>query len=259
MGVITLTTDLGHKDFYQAALKGSIISQFPTVQLVDISHDIPPFDIQYAAFVLKNAYPYFPAGTVHLIGIDSVFSEDTRYLAVRHNGHYFVGADNGIFSLILDGVPDEAVELNIIQDLKYLHFPLTDIFAKAACTLAKGGTLSDVGDPVDQVVDRTLVQPVVEAHSLRGSVVFVDSFGNVISNISKELFNNVQRSRNFTLYFRRNETIDQMSWHYNDVPEGEKLCLFGISNHLEIAINKGNASGLLGLNKGDIIRVEFGK
>lgn len=259
MGIITLTTDLGHKDFYKAALKGSIISQFPTANLVDISHEIPPFDIQYAAFVLKNAYPYFPKKTVHLVGIDSVFNQDTRYLALQHNGHYFVGADNGIFSLILDGVPEEVVELNIIQDLKYLHFPLTDIFAKAACVLAKGGVLNDIGDPVTAIVDRTLVQPVVEKDSLRGSVVFIDSFGNVISNINKELFNKVQRSRNFVLYFRRNETIEQMSWHYNDVPEGEKLCLFGISNYLEIAINKGNASGLLGLNKGDILRVEFGK
>lgn len=259
MGIITLTTDLGHKDFYQAALKGSIVSQFPTVRLVDISHDIPPFDIQNAAFVLKNAYPYFPDKTVHLIGIDSVFNQDTRYLALRYKGHYFVGADNGIFSLVLEGPPEEAVELNIIQDLKYLHFPLTDIFAKAACILAKGGKLADVGEPVVDVVHRTLVQPVVEKDSLRGSVVFIDSFGNVISNISKELFNKVQRGRNFTLYFRRNETIGQMSWHYNDVPEGEKLCLFGISNHLEIAINKGNASGLLGLNKGDILRLEFEK
>lgn len=259
MGTITLTTDLGHKDFYQAALKGSIISQYPTVRLVDISHEIPPFDIQYAAFVLKNAYPYFPVKTVHLIGIDSLYNnEETRYLALRYNNHYFVGADNGIFSLILDGKPQEIVELNIIQDLKYLHFPLTDIFSKAACHLAKGGKLSEIGDPVDSLVDRTLIQPIVEKDNLRGSVIFIDSFGNVISNISKELFNKVQRGRNFILYFRRNETINQMSWHYNEVPEGEKLCLFGISNYLEIAINKGNASGLLGLNKGDIIRVEFG-
>lgn len=259
MGIITLTTDLGHKDFYQAALKGSIISQFPAVKLVDISHEIPSFDIQYAAFVIKNAYPYFPQKSVHLIGIDSVFNQNSRYLALQYNGHYFIGTDNGLFSLILDGPPTEAVEINIIQDLKYLHFPLTDIFAKAACHLAKGGKLTDIGDPVEGIVDRTLVQPVVEKDSLRGSVVFIDSFGNVISNISKELFNKVQRGRNFVLYFRRNETIDQMSWHYNEVPEGEKLCLFGITNYLEIAINKGNASGLLGLNKGDIIRVEFKK
>ena len=205
MGTITLTTDLGHKDFYQAALKGSIITQYPAVRLVDISHDIPPFDIQYAAFVLKNAYPYFPPETVHLIGIDSLYNnEETRYLALRYNDHYFVGADNGIFSLILDGKPQEIVELNIIQDLKYLHFPLTDIFSKAACHLAGGGKLADIGDPVNSLVDRTLIQPIVEKDGLRGSVIFVDSFGNVISNISKDLFNKVQRGRNFILYFRRN-------------------------------------------------------
>lgn len=257
MGIITLTTDLGHKDFYQAALKGSLISQFPGVQLIDISHEIPPFNIQYAAFVLKNAYVYFPEKTVHLIGIDSVFNKDYRYIALSYNNHYFVGADNGIFSLIIDNEPQEIVELNLLQDLKYLHFPLTDIFSKAACHLAKGGKLNEIGDPVDRLIDRTVIQPIVEKDALRGSVVFIDSFGNVISNISKELFNNVQRSRDFVLYFRRNETITQMSWHYNEVPEGEKLCLFGISNYLEIAINKGNASKLLGLNHGDIIRVEF--
>lgn len=258
MGIITLTTDLGHKDFYQAALKGSIISLYREVRLVDISHDVPPFDIQYAAFVIKNAYGYFPENTVHLIGIDSVFNENSRYLAVRYDNHYFVGSDNGIFSLIFDREPQLIVELNILQSLKYLHFPLTDIFSKAATHLAKGGQLTDIGEPVEAVIDRTLIQPIVERDHLRGSVVYIDSFGNVITNISKELFNRVQGGRDFTLNFRRNETISQLSWHYNEVPEGEKLCLFGISNYLEIAINKGNASQLLGLSKGDIIRISFG-
>lgn len=257
MGVVTLTTDLGYKDFYQAALKGSLLSLYPDVRLIDISHEIPPFDIQHAAFVIKNAYPHFPSNTVHLVGIDSVFHENNRYVALRYNDHYFVGADNGIFSLIMDGDADEVVEINLIQDLKYLHFPLTDIFAKAAIHLAKGGKLTEIGDRIDGIVQRTVVQPVIENDSLRGSVVFVDSFGNVVSNISKELFNRVQRNRDFVLSFRRNETIRQMSWHYNEVPEGEKLCLFGISDHLEIAINKGNASQLLGLHQGDFIRVDF--
>lgn len=257
MGIITLTTDLGHKDFYQAALKGSLISQYPEVRLVDVSHDIPSFDIQYAAFVIKNAFTYFPQNTVHLVGIDSVFNDKNRYIALRYRNHYFVGADNGIFSLILESEPDEIVELNILQDLKYLHFPLTDIFSKAATHLAKGGRLKDIGDPLPGLIDRTVIQPIVEKNSLRGNVVFVDSFGNVISNISKELFNKVQNGRNFTLSFRRNESITQLSWHYNEVPEGEKLCLFGISNHLEVAINKGNASQLLGLHKNDTIRIDF--
>lgn len=258
MRIITLTTDLGNVDFYQAALKGSLISHFPDVRIVDISHNVPPFDIQNAAFVLRNAFPYFPAGTVHLIGIDSVFNKNNRYLAVKYRGHYFVGTDNGIFSLMFDeDTPDEAVELNLMQDLKYLHFPLTDIFSKAATHLARGGSLSDIGEPVQHIVERTLIQPVVEQNILRGSVVYVDAFGNVITNISKELFNKEQKGRDFTVHFRRNETINKLSWHYNDVPEGEKLCLFGISDYLEIAINKGNASQLLGLKPSEIVRVEF--
>ena len=257
MGIITLTTDLGHTDFYQAALKGSLLNLYPAVKIIDISHDIPPFDIQQAAFVLKNAYQYFPKRTVHLIGIDSVYNKSTRYLAIKYNDYYFVGTDNGIFSLLFDKAPEEAVELTVIQDLKYLHFPLTDIFAKAAVYLAKGGNLTEIGNPINEIQQRTVIQPVIDNNTIRGRVIYVDSFQNVITNITKELFTEVQNNRSFTVHFRRNETISQLSWHYNEVPEGEKLCLFGISNHLEIAINKGNASGLLGLHIGDIVRVDF--
>ena len=257
MAIITLTTDLGYKDFYQAALKGSILSQLPNATIIDISHHISAFNIQQAAFVLKNSFHYFPKQTVHLIGIDSVYNENTRYLALKYQDHYFVGSDNGIFSLLFDNTPDEIVELNIMQDLKYLHFPLSDIFCKAACHLADGGNIMDIGIPVKNLEQRMTLQPVIENDLIRGSVIYIDSFQNVITNITKDLFTKFQRNRKFTLYFRKNESISQLSWHYNEVPEGEKLCLFGISNHLEIAINKGNASGLLGLHINDIIRIEF--
>jgi S-adenosylmethionine hydrolase len=257
MAIITLTTDLGYKDFYQAALKGSILSQLPNANIVDISHDVAAFNIPQAAFILKNAFHYFPKSTVHLIGIDSVFNEKTRYLALKYRDHYFIGSDNGIFSLLFEEKPDEIVELNIMQDLKYLHFPLSDIFPKAASHLAKGGKLRDIGIPVSGVEDRMTIQPVIERDIIRGSVIYIDSFQNIITNITKEIFTSVQLNRDFTLFFKRNESISQLSWHYNEVPEGEKLCLFGISNHLEIAINKGNASGLLGLHLGDIVRIEF--
>lgn len=257
MAIITLTTDLGYKDFYQAALKGSILSQYATANIVDISHNISAFNIPQAAFVLKNAFHYFPKGTVHLIGIDSVFNENARYLALAYRGHYFIGSDNGIFSLLFDEEPTEIVELNIMQDLKYLHFPLSDIFPKAASHLANGGKLLDIGTAVSKVEEKMTLQPVIERDIIRGSVIYIDSFQNIITNITKELFTREQKNRDFTLYFKRNESISQLSWHYNEVPEGEKLCLFGISNHLEIAINKGNASGLLGLSLGDIVRIEF--
>ncbi|QXV64442.1 SAM-dependent chlorinase/fluorinase [Mucilaginibacter achroorhodeus] len=257
MAIITLTTDLGDKDIYQAALKGSIYKLLPTVNIVDISNNVPAFNVQQAAFILKNSYHYFPDGTVHLIGIDTVYSTYTRYLAIEHNNHFFVGADNGIFSLMFDDKVNEVVEINIMQDLKFLHFPLADIFVKAACHLANGGSLAQIGLPVPDVENKMNLQPVIEKNLIKGVVIYIDAFQNVITNITKEFFNRVQQGRRFVLYFKRNETINQLSWHYNEVPEGEKLCLFGISDHLEIAINKGNASGLLGLNLGDSVIIDF--
>ncbi len=257
MAIITLTTDLGDKDIYQAALKGSILKLLPSVNIVDITHSVAAFNVQQAAFILKNSFHYFPDGSVHLIGIDTVYSEDTRYLAIEYKKHFFVGADNGIFSLMFNDVPDQMVEINIMQDLKFLHFPLADIFVKAAVHLAKGDLLDEIGLPVSSIENKMNLQPVIERNLIKGVVIYIDSFQNVITNITKEFFNRIQQGRQFTLYFKRNETINQLSWHYNEVPEGEKLCLFGISDHLEIAINKGNASGLLGLNLGDSVIIEF--
>jgi len=257
MSIITLTTDLGDKDIYQAALKGSILRILPTVNMVDITHTVAAFNIQQAAFILKNSFYYFPEETVHLLGIDTVYSDDTKFLAIRYRNHYFVGTDNGIFSLIFEEDPEEIVEIDILQDLKFLHFPLADILAKAACYLADGKSLKDIGIPVESIEKKMTLQPAVERNQIRGMVIYIDSFQNVITNITKDFFNRVQEGRRFVLYFKRNETITHLSWHYNEVPEGEKLCLFGISDHLEIAINKGNASGLLGLNLGDSVIIDF--
>ncbi|QJD97836.1 SAM-dependent chlorinase/fluorinase [Mucilaginibacter robiniae] len=257
MAIITLTTDLGDKDIYQAVLKGSILKALPGVTIVDITHSVAAFNLQQAAFVLKNSFHYFPEGTVHLIGIDTVYQNETKFLATQYRNHYFVGTDNGIFSLIFDEAPQQIVEINILQDLKFLHFPLADIFVKAACHLAQGYNINEIGIPVNSVEKKMNLQPTVERNLIRGIVIYIDSFQNVITNITKEFFNKVQQGRRFVLYFKRNETITQLSWHYNEVPEGEKLCLFGISDHLEIAINKGNASGLLGLNLGDSVIIDF--
>ncbi|TAF43199.1 MAG: hypothetical protein EAZ51_09025 [Sphingobacteriales bacterium] len=257
MAIITLTTDLGSKDFYQAALKGSILKILPGVTIIDVTHEIQAFNISRAAFILKNCFNYFPLGTVHLIGIDTVYSAQQKYLAIAYNGHFFIGSDNGIFSLIFEEKPQQVVEINILQDLKFLHFPLTDILVKAACHVAAGGMLTEIGIPANGIVKRINLHPGLEGNQINGSVIFIDSFQNVITNVTKDFFTKVQAGRNFILYLRKHETIKQLSWHYNEVQEGEKLCLFGISNHLEIAINKGNASGLLGLKINDGIKIEF--
>jgi S-adenosylmethionine hydrolase len=257
MAIITLTTDLGDKDFYQAAVKGSILKLLPSVNIVDITNNVSAYNIQQAAFILKNSFFYFPDETVHLVGIDTVINHDTRYLAMKFKNHYFIGADNGLFSLAFDTSPQEIVEINIRKDHKFLHFPLADICVKAACHLAKGGKLNEIGILVDEMEQKMNFQPAIEKNQIKGSVIYIDSFQNVITNITKHFFTEVQQGRRFTLSFKRNETINQLSWNYNEVEEGEKLCLFGISDHLEIAINKGNASGLLGLALGDSVVIDF--
>src|SRR6201999_851244 len=122
-------------------------------------------------------------------------------LAVHYKNQFFVGADNGIFSLMFNTEPDEVVEITIMQDLKFLHFPLADIFVKAACHLASGKKLSDIGLPVTSMEKKMNLQPVIEKNLIKGAVIYIDSFQNVITNITKEFFNSVQQGRRFTLYF----------------------------------------------------------
>lgn len=257
MPIITLTTDLGFRDFYLSAVKGTILSRMPGVMIIDISHQIASFNIAQAAFALKNSYNSFPEGTVHVIGVDNSIQKSVKHVAMSCNGHFFIGADNGIFSLLFDKHPDLVVELDLKQDSDFMHFPLKDLYVKAACHLASGGTLEMIGKEISELQTRALPQPIIESNAIKGHVIYIDSFQNVITNINKALFQKVSAGRSFSLYFRRNEYINTLSSHYYSVPDGEKLCLFGISDHLEIAINKGKAASLLGLDINDIIRIEF--
>src|SRR5690606_35294313 len=137
-------------------------SQLPHVRLVDITHEIPSFAIERAAVVLRNAFHYLPKGTVQLIGIDTVFQEDSRYATMKFEDHLFGGADNGIFSSILgEHETQELFEIDIMQDLRYLHFPLADILSKAACHIARGEPLAVIGQPMDKPLKKVLVQPLV--------------------------------------------------------------------------------------------------
>jgi S-adenosylmethionine hydrolase len=257
MPVITLTTDLGYNGFYVAAIKGSIISQLPDTQVVDVTHAIPSYNIAEAAFTLKNAYPYFPAGSIHMVCVDNNYDPNARFVAVLYDGHYFLGPDNGLFSLMMDKKPELIFKIGLRLMNDPQHFPIRDILAKAAVHLAKGGKMELIGRKMSDMNYRTVLQPIIQPDLIRGSVIYVDSFSNVITNITKPVYQEVGKDRPFTIVFKRSETIEEISNSYSDVPEGEKLCLFGITGNLEIAINKGKASGLLGLHLGDIITVQF--
>jgi S-adenosylmethionine hydrolase len=256
MPVITLTTDTGYKDFYVAVIKGGIISRIPDCNIIDITHQIEPFDIQRAAFILKNSYKAFPKGTVHLVGVNAIPEWQQPLVALKADGHFFTGADNGIFSL-MELMPELIVELDHKQG-NYRSFPAADILKDAACSLALGEDLAGLGNRKDGLFERTMFRPVSEPTVLRGTVIHVDSYGNVITNITRELFDSVGQGRKFQISLRRSDyNIDEISRHYNDVPEGEKLALFGFSGQLEIAMNKGNAAGLLNMRLNDAIRIEF--
>ena len=255
---------MGTRDHYVAAVKGAIFSQLPEVNIVDISHHLPPFDIARCAFLLRNSYKDFPKGTVHIIGIDPEASVERGHLIVEFDGHYFIGADNGIFSILFDKLPENAFELNISQDSDDLTFPVKDVFTKAACHLARGGTPEIIGVRTEKVQQKQMYRPIVEENLIRGSVIYIDSYGNVITNITKGLFTQVSKGREFQILFRSSAySIDRISRKYSQVPEGEKVALFGSSEHLEIAINKGvegsggGANKLFGLKLYDTVTIEF--
>ena len=260
MAIITITSDLGNKDSYLASVKGSIYSQLESAKIVDITNNITPFNIQQAAYVLRNCFKDFPQGTIHIISIDDELTSKNEHLAVKANGHYFIGTDNGLFSLLLNEVKAEKiVRLNISQSTNCMTFATKNIFVPAACHLARGGTMEIIGtEAADFEVKSTELKAVIEKDMIRGVVIYVDGYGNAITNISKDVFKGVQKGRNFTILFgREDEQIATISVKYKTVFLSEKLAIFGENNLLQIAMNQGEASKLLGLNLHEIIRIEF--
>lgn len=260
MAIITITSDLGTKDSYLASVKGSIYSQLETARIIDITNDISPFNIQQAAYVLRNCFKDFPNGTIHIISVDDELSVKNEHLAVKADGHYFIGADNGLFSLLLSEMKAEKiVRLNISQTTNCMTFATKNIFVPAACHLARGGTMEIIGTEVSEFeTQRTELKSVITKDMIRGAVIYVDSYGNAITNISKEVFENTQKGRNISILFgREDEKITEISAKYKEVPPSEKLAIFGENRLLQIAINQGKANKLLGLKLHEIIRVEF--
>lgn len=254
MNHVTLTTDLGEQDYYAGALKGAILRQCPEAQLVDITHVIPSHDIVRGAFTLKNAFPHFPEGTIHLVNVHNFYGENTRLLALHHRGHYFLGPDNGIFSLVFEEQPGQAV---VLENEGEGLLSYQQVYAKAIAKIAAGVPLEELGQPLDRIAERILLRPVVGPGQIRGTVIQVDKFENVIVNIPRDLFEQVRKDRPFALYFKRHEPITGLSAAYSDVPLGEVLCLFNSAGYLEIAIHMGKAASLLGLAVDDAVRIDF--
>lgn len=275
MPIITLTTDFGTKDHFVGAVKGSIYTELEEVRIVDISHDITPFSITETAYVLKNTYKNFPPGTIHIVGVDSEVSIENKPIAIEMEEQFFICCDNGILSMITNEInPDKIVEITI-QEPDDVELPVLGMFIKVACHIARGGTLDVIGKRITEIKNILEIQPQVNAekNQIVGSIIYIDNFGNVISNISKNTFQNVGKGREFEI-IARNYKFVKIHQKYNDIvdftipiskrqDDGKKLALFNCSNYLEISIYRSNlktvggASNLLGLDYRDNITVRF--
>lgn len=275
MNFITLTTDFGYKDFSVAITKANIYNNIDNVIIVDISHQISPFNNTQAAYILKNSYKSFPEGTIHIIGVDSELTPENSHLAMSFNNHYFIGANNGIFSLITEDLkPDKIVEINIHENI-ISNFPVIDVFVNVAKHLVSKGSLDVIGKEIKKIKQLTEIKPVInqKKDQILGSVIYIDNYGNVVTNITKKIFNEIGKSRPFTIEARRikfreifsnySQAIDFSIKKEKREEDGKKLALFNSAGHLELAIYKsnpetvGSASSLFGLDYRDPITIFF--
>ncbi|HPF95879.1 MAG TPA: SAM-dependent chlorinase/fluorinase, partial [Mangrovimonas sp.] len=204
MAIITLTTDFGEKDHFAGAVKGAIYSEFPELKIVDISHSISPFNIMEAAYVIQNAYSSFPKGTIHIIGIDSELSPENKHIAVKLDDHFFICANNGIMSMLCSEIaPERIVEINIHDKIES-NFPVLDVFVKVACHIARGGTLDVIGKVITEIKPIRNIKPYVndDKTQIMGTIIYIDNYGNVVSNIRRSFFENVQKGRRFEVRAR---------------------------------------------------------
>jgi S-adenosyl-L-methionine hydrolase (adenosine-forming) len=256
MPVITLTTDWGTTDYALAALKGDILTELPGATIVDISHNVTKFDLVNGAFIFRNAWKHFPSGTVHVIGFTGTQKSEPGVIAVRKENHFFLGSNDGFFSLIFDDKPQEIYYV-LSADGKKVR-PDSRILGNAAAFLAKGGSIKDMGREVDDFQEKSGLIPVIEEKVIRGTIIYINNFGNIVTNISREIFERVSKGRKFEILVRKNEyRINRISDSYSDVDSGMVVALYDPEGYLEIAIAHGNASDLLGLAINDTVRIEF--
>ncbi len=275
MAIITLTTDFGEKDHFAGAIKGAIYSELSDIRIVDVSHSVSPFDISEAAYIILNAYSSFPRGTIHIIGIDSELSPENKHIAVKLDDHYFICANNGIMSMICAEIaPEKIVEINIHDKIE-TSFPVLDVFVKVACHIARGGTLEVIGKVINTIKPIKNLIPFVndEQNQIIGSVLYVDNYGNVVTNIKRKFFESIQKTRTYEIS-ARNHKFKTVHNKYSDIinfeieeskrnDEGRGLVVFNSSGYLEIAVYKsnsstvGSASTLMGLKTMDTVTVNF--
>jgi len=238
MPLLTLTSDIGNQDYLVGAAKAQLLKINPDFRIIDISHNIPPFNYPHTAYVCRNAIKSFPVYTYHLILVNLFELKPEQILLAFHNEQYFLCADNGLLTMILEERPELVIGIPLDKtDIKNtLYF--IKVMANIVNKLANGEAIQDIGTADVEYIEKKPLKP-----------MFSDNFENVIVNITRTQFEEQRKGRHFKIVFKRDEVIESISESYADVVEGEKLALFNSAGYLEIAINKGNAAGLFGLKR----------
>lgn len=247
MPFITLTSDIGQKDYLTGAVKGLLQQLVPGGILTDISHNLTPFNYPQSAYVCRNAIKNFPDFSFHIVLVNLFENQHEHLLLAFHNRQYILCADNGLLTMIIEGKPEVVIGLPMDKRVAKNALQVAAVFGKAIRAVAGGQGIHTIGNPDIEILEKNPLRPLSGENWMEGQIIFIDHFENVVINITRKDFEECRKGRRFTIAFKRDEVIDRISDTYADVPEGEKLALFNSAGYLEIAINKGNAAGLLGL------------
>ncbi|MER3497965.1 MAG: hypothetical protein C4308_04685 [Chitinophagaceae bacterium] len=247
MPLLTLTSDIGSQDYLVGAVKAQLLKVNPLFQIVDISHNIPPFNYPQAAYVCRSAIKNFPPYTFHIILVNLFETRPEHLLFAFHNNQYYLCADNGLLTMILEEKPELVIGLPLEKTVIKNTVYCTQVMAEAINQIANGQSIKDIGVEGISFIEKNPLRPLLGDNWIEGQIIFIDNFENVIVNITREQFEEQRKGRHFKIVFKRDEVIETISESYADAPEGEKLAMFNSAGYLEIAINKGNAAGLFGL------------
>ena len=274
MSIITLTSDFGLTDYRVPAIKGKILSENAEAKIVDITHEIQAYNLIQASYIIRNSYKFFPNGSVHIISVDSFFHPSRKNIIYKADGSYFISSDNGLLSLVFHDLKPEAIyEITYFNHYEeVVNFASTDIFAPVALHLANGGLPEIVGKKMKSAKELSYPKPVFNESEkmVIGEVLYIDNYGNIISNISQKFFEESKKGfSNFIIKFR-NLTITKVYSRYTEIVSdwskeshyhGNAAAIFNSSQALELTIYKGSkkngANTLFGLNVGEKIYIEF--
>jgi len=247
MPLLTLTSDIGNQDYLVSAVKAQLLQINPDFQVIDISHNIPPFNYPQAAYTCRSAIKNFPAFTYHIILVNLFDKKPDQLLLAYHNDQYLLCADNGLLTMILEEKPEIVIGISVDKMAVRNTVYCANVMGKVINQLVNGESIKNIGEPDVTYLEKHHLRPLLDNNWIEGQIIFIDNFENVIVNITHEQFEEQRKGRSFRIVFKRDEMIDRISESYADVNEGEKLALFNSAGYLEIAINKGNAAGLFGL------------